>query len=168
MPGPGFTHWFLDVWLPPHLRQERARAYLTESNRLEGLDRPVTVAEVAALRDLLALRSLGLESLERLVRAARPGARLRSEPGMQPRSGPGAPEGGRELLHSLAALLRRVSDNSIDPRDAQREYEVLRPFTEGNRWSARALWAWQRTWFYRQGIDGSLLVPPPADPTLQD
>jgi hypothetical protein len=126
------------------------RDFVTESNRIEGIDRAPTETELNATRAFLTLPRIGVGHLEQLVsRIAQ--ASLRDQPGMEVRVGSHLPpRGGQHIRSELTALLTAVADNRIDPYRAHLGYEGLHPFMDGNGRSGRALWAWQ---MQRDGLD---------------
>lgn len=125
------------------VRHEPLVAFIRESNRIEGIHRDPTEAEIEAHRALLRVTRLDLEAVEEFVRTVA-GARLRAHHGMNVRVGSHvAPFGGPELVAATRALIDRVSDNDLSPWAAHVEYERLHPFMDGNGRSGRAIWAWQ-------------------------
>lgn len=147
----------------------RIYAFAEESNRIEGIDRPPTQGEVAALHELLQLPTLHVADVESYVwRVA--GAELRRHERMNVRVADHLPPpGGPQLEQDLADLLLRISaPRLLTPYVAHVAYETLHPFMDGNGRSGRAIWAWHmQTWgrdpfalpflhrFYYQALDAS-------------
>jgi len=143
---------------------DRLRAFVRESNRIEGIKRAPTEKEIAAHRAFLALDRLTVQDVSRFVReiAAAP---LRCRPGMDVRVGHHAPpRGGPHITDQLAALLVSVSARTIDSFAAHIQYETLHPYMDGNGRSGRAIWLWLEGGlapigflhrFYNQTLDAS-------------
>lgn len=113
------------------------RKFIEESNKIEGIDRPVSFMELAAHEMILGLDTVGVADLERFVAAVQPGAVLRREIGVNVRVGDHiAPLGGPQIEPWLQGILI----NDMNPFDRHREYLTLHPFTDGNGRSSRVLW----------------------------
>lgn len=117
-------------------------AFVTESNRIEGIHRAPTGRELLAHETFLALDEIEVVDLEAFVyRVA--GAELRRKPGMDVRIGNHIPRpGGPEIAHMLAVMLTDIAEDSPSPYKMHCAYETLHPFTDGNGRSGRVLWAW--------------------------
>lgn len=124
--------------------------FVRESNRIEGITRPPTPAEIKAHKAFLAEREASVGALERFVTgvAARP---LRDTAGMDVRVGSHfPPPGGPAIRSELTALVTAINACDLTPFAAHIAYETLHPFMDGNGRSGRVLWAWQMR---RDGLD---------------
>jgi len=122
----------LGGWVPDFVRV---------SNRMAGITRAPTAAEISAHRGLLAANALRVENLELFVSHIAPGASLRGLAGGDQRSGGENPCAG--LRADLATIVHAAQTNSASPARLHRIYRRLRPFTNGNGRCGRALWMWQ-------------------------
>ncbi len=114
-----------------------------ESNRIEGIEREPTEAEVLEHERFVALEALSIPELQHFVKVYQPNARLRSAPGMNVCVGSHTPpEGGEHIVVQLQALLTAINENILSPFEAHLKYEALHPFTDGNGRSGRAIWYW--------------------------
>ena len=124
----------LGDWVPDFVRV---------SNRIAGIARDPTAAEISAHRGLLAANSLRVENLELFVHHVAPGAGLRG--GLAANAEPGDEESSRDedLRADLATIVLAAQTRSASPHRVHRIYRLLRPFTDGNGRCGRALWMWQ-------------------------
>jgi hypothetical protein len=117
-------------------------AFVKESNRIEGILREPSQAELDATAMFLALPKITVDDVQKLVSVYQPGAKLRSKPGMNVRVGNHiTPQGGPLIASALTLLLE--SAETDDPHRVHLAYEKLHPFIDGNGRSGRAIWAWQ-------------------------
>jgi hypothetical protein len=64
------------------LLPEDVKFFVTESNRIEGIHRKPTMAELLAHVNLMAVAGVDGNDLQRFVDVVQPGKKLRSEAGM--------------------------------------------------------------------------------------
>lgn len=122
------------------------KEFVRESNRIEGIHREPSEAEVVATQEFLALPSISVADVEKLVAVYAPGKPLRRAPHMNVRVGTHiAPPGGPDIEVRLTDILVNVNHGRSDEYDAHQAYETLHPFMDGNGRSGRAIWLWQMT-----------------------
>lgn len=116
------------------------REFVRVSNRMAGITREPTAAEVGAHRGLLAANSLRVENLELFIHHIAPGAELRDLP-LDAEDEDLAI--GDDVRADLATIVLAAQARAASPDRLHRIYQRLRPFTDGNGRCGRALWMWQ-------------------------
>lgn len=117
--------------------------FIRESNRIEGITRPISESEIAEYVRFIALDMVTLEDMRHFVRIYQPNAKLRDKVGLDVRVGNHIPPRGcPEIKDQLVNLLSRAYQD-WNPYVIHLEFETLHPFTDCNGRSGRMLWAWQ-------------------------
>ena len=119
----------LGDWVPDFVRI---------SNRMAGIDREPTPAEISAHRGLLAANALRVENLEMFVHHVAEGARLRDDTSLDDEAPSAA-----EIKADLATIVLAAQKRATSPQRLHRLYTMLSPFTDGNGRCGRALLMWQ-------------------------
>ncbi len=123
---------------------QQLRAYVEESNRIEGILRGATADEITAHAAFLALERVRVADLVGFVETVA-GAEPRFREGRNVRVGNHfPPPGGEGIRKGLLALLQTPTLGPGGPWSTHVAYERLHPFMDGNGRSGRVLWAWQR------------------------
>lgn len=122
--------------------RERLATFLSESLRIEGIERASSPAEIEETW-LFLEKKLGLAAVRRLQAVYAPEKLLRDQPGMNVWVGSyAAPPGGPEMGRRLTAVLK-AANKGADPWQTHVAFEKLHPFLDGNGRTGRAIWAWQ-------------------------
>lgn len=143
------------------------RAFLEESNRIEGISLPVNDYQLSAAEGFLALPTVPISDLVLIVSVFQPDAILRDKEGLNVRVGNHFPiSGGSDVTVLLIDLLTKIKEGNTTPYSAHQFYENLHPFTDCNGRSGRLLWLWQmggiekvplgflHTWYYQSLSEG--------------
>lgn len=119
--------------------------FVRESNRIEGILRSPTDAEMIEFHRFIELDTVTIDDLVQFVSVYQPDARLRDQPHV-----PGvrvgnhiAPPSGPDIRARLDHLIRCAVAGSMSAWHVHTAYETLHPFTDGNGRSGRMLWRWQ-------------------------
>lgn len=116
--------------------------FIEESNRIEGIVRAPTGAEIEEFIDFMALDKITIKDLKQFVSVYAPGHVLRNRAGLNVSvGGYYAPFGGKRITTRLSEILDNMEQEGAYKTHIA--FELLHPFTDGNGRSGRAIWAWQ-------------------------
>ncbi len=116
-------------------------AFTRESNRIEGIDRELTEAEIEESERFMAQDVSSLSDLLQFVSVYQPDAELRDRAGLNVRVGNHFPPPGDITVKTR--LLDILTDAQVgDPYSTHVRFESLHLFIDGNGRSGRMLWMW--------------------------
>ena len=125
--------------------------FIKESNRIEGILREPTEAEILEFERFMAQDAISIEDMIQFVSVYQPGAVLRDRAGLNVRIGYYIPPAGditikTRLMDILTDAKTLIEDDHVCSKSAaygiHQRYEHLHPFTDGNGRSGRMLWMW--------------------------
>lgn len=117
-------------------------AFLTESNRIEGITDEPTGDQIAEAMAFLNQTVLTVPLLERLAKIFA-GAELRRRPGMNVRVGNHRPmSGGPQVEEQLECLCDEINEGRLSAHGAHILFELLHPFMDANGRVGRLIWLW--------------------------
>ena len=124
------------------ISRQRLIPFLTESLGIESIHRLPTESEIEEAERFLSLEHVTVGDLVTFVTVYAPGAKLRSEPGMNVKVGNHYPMAGGKQVESWLLGILGTLDNP-NPYATHVKYEFLHPFTDCNGRSGRMIWLWQ-------------------------
>lgn len=115
--------------------------FIKESNKIEGIFREPTEAEIEEAQRFIMLNQVTVSDIERFVKVYQPNARMRDKAGLNVRVGSHLPPAGSpKIRKALENILELVNENNTPAYEIHQEYEQLHPFTDCNGRSGRMLW----------------------------
>lgn len=126
--------------------REAAVVFIRESNKIEGINREPTLAEIEEYYRFMALDAIRVKDMLQFVSTYQPGAELRDRIDMNVIVGGYYPPfGGITIKTRLMDILNIANmnrDNSSMAYEIHIKYESLHPFMDCNGRSGRMLWKW--------------------------
>ena len=117
--------------------------FIRESNRIEGIHRNPTEAEIEEFKRFMCLRRITVNECIAFVNVYQPGARLRVSDWMNVRVGNHKPpRGGLSIIYALQDVLDNLKKHS--PYENHVAFEKLHPFMDCNGRLGRMIWMWQK------------------------
>lgn len=126
-----------------------AAEFIRESNKIEGIFRSPTRAEMDEFHRFMVLPAVTIDTIKQFVIIYEPGAQLRSKKGLDVNIMSAGkiiyspPRGGKEIVSRFEIFLSHLHQPQVSAYDLYREYEALHPFTDCNGRSGRMLWMWK-------------------------
>lgn len=118
--------------------------FIKESNKIEGIYREPTKAEIEEFNRFMAQDEIGVACCDKFVSVYQPNAILRKKKGLDVRIGNHVPpRGGREVLQKLLDILNHINMDVLSPYETHIAFEALHPFTDCNGRLGRMIWMWQ-------------------------
>lgn len=133
--------------------------FIRESNKIEGITRPVSVEEMIEYERFMALPIVTGKDVVDFVKVYQPDAKLRYASGLNVYVGNYCPPpGGSAILYQFESIIQNINSGEYTPYRVHQDYEHLHPFTDGNGRSGHMLWMWMmrkaplgflHTWYYQ-------------------